>query len=310
MIDIHADDYALTLRTSEEMLALMKEGVLDSISIIPNTGSFDKCIDLLISEIPNLPFLPAMSVHLNIVEGISLSSGDGSLIDSTWKSLFLCSVNPFCYGNTKKALKSEINAQIRTGWDAIQKCMAKAKERGIACDQKKIRIDSHQHSHMIPIVWSAIMEVINENGYEVEYIRNSKEPLAVFLGETSLIGSYRPVNMVKNRILHSFSGSPDRFDRKAGRKPMYLWGLIMSGKMDADRIEKLLPAVLNKAEKQGRDLEILFHPGRMTEDELCPEIPKTSADDFYLSPNRDIEKEGARMCRKLVGPHIPSGDIK
>ncbi len=159
MIDIHADDYALTLRTSEEMLALMKEGVLDTISVIPNTRCFDECTDLLIREIPNLPFLPAMSVHLNVVEGLSLSYGDGSLIDSTWKSLFLCSVNPFRYGSTKKALKTEINAQIRTGWDAIQKCIAKAKECGITCDQKKIRIDSHQHSHMIPVVWSALMEV-------------------------------------------------------------------------------------------------------------------------------------------------------
>jgi predicted glycoside hydrolase/deacetylase ChbG (UPF0249 family) len=38
MIDIHADDYALTQNTSSEMLECMLKGRLDSISIVPNTG--------------------------------------------------------------------------------------------------------------------------------------------------------------------------------------------------------------------------------------------------------------------------------
>ena len=48
-----------------------------------------------------------------------------------------------------------------------------------------------------------------------------------------------------------------------------------------------------KATKDGRNLEILFHPGRMTADEICGEIPRHSADDFYLSSDRDVEKAGA-----------------
>ena len=81
---------------------------------------------------------------------------------------------------------------------------------------------------------------------------------------------------------------------------MYLWGLVMSGKMDADRIKKLYPYVSAFAKSKGRDLEILFHPGRMDKDELTEGIPMASAESFYLSVNRDIEKSGARLCRQLV----------
>ena len=38
--DIHADDYALTLNTSKDMLACMQAGRLDSISIVPNMSCF------------------------------------------------------------------------------------------------------------------------------------------------------------------------------------------------------------------------------------------------------------------------------
>ncbi len=81
---------------------------------------------------------------------------------------------------------------------------------------------------------------------------------------------------------------------------MYLWGLMMSGRMDAKRIAKLFPSVKKYAAGDKRNLEILFHPGRMGEHELTDEIPKISAEMFYLSTNRDMEKAGARKCRALT----------
>ena len=67
--DIHADDYALTPNTSRDMLTCMKEGWLDSISVVPNMSCFEECMNMLYKEIPDLPFLPVMSVHLDFVEG-------------------------------------------------------------------------------------------------------------------------------------------------------------------------------------------------------------------------------------------------
>lgn len=299
MTHIHADDYALTVKTSKDMIELMKEGVLDGISIVPNMSCFNECISLLMSVIPELPFLPAMSVHLDLVEGLSLSDNDGSVIGSTWKSLFFSSFNVFSRRTQKEKLKNEIDEQIKRGWDSICSCMKTARDNGIPCLQEKLRIDSHQHTHMIPIVWSALTECLRENGYETEYIRNSKEPLRPFLRIHSLWKSYSMINLVKNRILWVLSARPDIYDKKEGRAPMYLWGLMMSGRMDAKRVKKLYSGMVIYAQKDGRDLEILFHPGRMGEHETTPQIPITSAESFYLSTNRDTEKAGARKCRMI-----------
>ena len=143
------------------------------------------------------------------------------------------------------------------------------------------------------------MDCINRDGIEVEYIRNSKEPLGPFISMRALWKSYRPVNLIKNRLLWLLSAKCDRYDKKTGHKPMYLWGLIMSGRMDVKRIRKLFPHLKNKAEADGRRLEILFHPGRMKESEMWEGIPESSAYDFYLSVNRDLEKEGARRVKDI-----------
>ena len=71
--DIHADDYALTVNTSKDMLECMRAGRLDSISIVPNMSCFEACMELFYAEIPKLPFLPLLSVHLDFVEGRSLA---------------------------------------------------------------------------------------------------------------------------------------------------------------------------------------------------------------------------------------------
>ena len=302
LIDIHADDYALTVHTSEDMLALMKDGILDSISIVPNNSCYSDCMDMLKSCIPTLPFLPKLSVHLNLVEGKRLSSNDGSLISSTWKHLFTDSYDPFQKRMAKERIKAEISAQIQKAQEDINDCIQLAKEHNIPCSQTGLRIDSHQHTHMIPVVWDALTEYLYEAGHDVEYIRNSKEPLWPFLSTPALWSTYRPVNIIKNRLLSLFSKKADRYDRLNGHKQMYLWGLVMSGKMDRSRIAELFPLLAKKAEGDGRVLEILFHPGRMREDEMNSEIPVDAAGSFYLSPNRDIEKNGAIFCRGLNIP--------
>ena len=79
--------------------------------------------------------------------------------------------------------------------------------------------------------------------------------------------------------------------RRAGFKPMYLWGLVMSGNMDRQRVEKLFPAMKGAAEKKGRTLEILFHPGQVQKEEITAEFSQKEAIEFHLSHGRQVEKE-------------------
>ena len=298
--DIHADDYALTVNTSKDMLECMRAGKLDSISIVPNMRCFEACMALFYKEIPKLPFLPLMSVHLDFVEGRSLA-GKGAVPDLVregsdlmglgWGGLFMASYLPGKRKRVKAQLKKEIKAQIAKAQSVIQKCMEIAARSGVSCAQEGLRIDSHQHAHMIPVVWEAVLEVVEEEGYQLEYIRNSKEVLGIFLTDMSLYKTYRPVNFVKNRLLFFYSHKADRYCKMHGLEQMYLWGLVMSGRMDRARIEKLYPKMKRKAERDGRRLEILFHPGITMPGEVTPEIAKEAAEDFYLRGDRHLEKE-------------------
>lgn len=298
--DIHADDYALTLNTSKDMLECMRAGKLDSISIVPNMSCFEECMALLYTEIPGLPFLPLLSVHLDFVEGRSLAGQaaapdlvkDGSdLMGLGWGGLFLASYLPGKRERIKVQLKREIRAQLARVQQAVRKCQEIAERAGIPCAQNGLRIDSHQHAHMIPVVWEAILETVSEEGYTLEYIRNSKEVLGVFLTDVSLYKTYRPINFVKNRLLAIYSHKVDRFYKEQGMTQMYLWGLVMSGRMDRERIERLYPKMQKKAEKAQRTLEILFHPGITLPEEVTPEIDKDAVEDFYLLKDRHVEKE-------------------
>ncbi len=299
-LDIHADDYALTPHTSQDMLACIKAGKLDSISIVPNMSCFRECMELLKEAIPTLPFLPVMSVHLDFVEGKCLAGAkevpllakeENGLIGLSWGSLWILSYFPGKRAKAKRQLKKEIKAQIAVVQKEIDACMETAKQNQIPCAQKGLRIDSHQHAHMIPIVWEALLEVIEEEKYEVEYIRNSKEMFGAFVSETSLWKTYRPINFVKNRLLAIYSHRADRYAKEHQMESMYLWGLIMSGHMDYARIDKLFGKVAKKAKKDGRVLEILFHPGITLPEEVTEELGKDAAEDFYLLPDRHIEKE-------------------
>ena len=307
--DIHADDYALTVNTSKDILSCMEKGQLDSISVTPNMSCFKECMELLYQAIPTLPFLPKMSAHLNFVEGrskagaksVPILTGKGSdLMALSWGGLFMLSYLPWKRGTAKKQLKKEIKAQIEAVQAAVGHAMEIAGQHGISCGQKIIRIDSHQHTHMIPVVWDALTEVIEEEHYEVEYIRNSKEMLGAFVSETSLWKTYRPINFIKNILLSFYSHKADLYAKAHGMKQMYMWGLVMSGHMDHDRISKLYPKIAAKAKKDNRVLEIVFHPGQVLSEEMSEELDGRAVKEFYLRQDRHMEMDALSKTSQFL----------
>ena len=197
----------------------------------------------------------------------------------SWEKLFFVSFLP-SRNRFKKQLKKEIELQIKAVAGAFSEL-----------NLQELRIDSHQHTHMIPVVAEALFEVLEEQGWKASYIRDAKEPFFVFLQKTSLYKTYRPVNFVKNILLNYCSTLLQKRFRNAGMKPMYLWGLIMSGHMDEERIRQLLPNMEKKAEHNGRMLEILFHPGQVLREEISDEFSQEDAIAFHVSPDRSVEKQ-------------------
>lgn len=295
MIDIHADDYGYSINTSRDILECMKGGRLTSISIMGNMLAFEESMTLLYDTIPSLPFLPLMSVHLNIPEGLFEEDG----LPLSWERLFLYSYSPK-RSAVKKAIKKELRLQIERTQKAIEKCFEIAERSGVKFSQHGIRLDSHIHTHLVPVVWEALTELIEEEEYDIEYIRNPKEPILPFMKYPALWTSYGLLNFIKNRILMFYSHKVDDYCEEHNLGKMYMWGLMMSGHMDLDRIRKLYPDMVRICEKNNRKLEILFHPGRCSYEDFGEDMGKKYFDSFNVSENRNIENETVRSIDTII----------
>lgn len=285
LADIHADDYAISTHASKDILECIKKGKLNSISIVPNMSCFQECMRMLMEQWDTYEAKPLISVHLNVMEGHCCSNPEDvpDLVDQkgffkvSWGGLIKASYSKREFIKIKKQLKQEIKQQI----DVVQAAIP---------SECSLRLDSHQHTHMIPIVWKALMEVIDEVHYDVEFIRVAKEPLSPFMKQISLFPSYSIINIVKNVILNWYAIRANKDLRLRNIESMLLWGLIMSGHMDADRIIRLYEPMLKYCKRKGKNLEILFHPGTALKEELGEEYVKEGFVQFHLSKGREIER--------------------
>lgn len=293
-IDIHADDYAYSLNTSKDIIDCIKQGKLDSFSIICNMGCFKECMDLLKKEIPSFAYLPKMSIHICLPEG----SGVNDLLPISWFKLFVSSYNPF--KSIKKELKQEIKHQIDITQKEIDECIKIAKDNGIPVSQSHIRLDSHIHTHLLPVVWDSMIEVIEEEKYEVEYIRNPKEPITPFFRHMDVIKTYSLINIIKNRILMMYSKKVDNYFQSHKIDKMYMCGLMLSGHMDYDRLSIILPDLIKYCQKKDRKLVVLFHPGKALKSEYVKLMDENYFKDSNSSDNRHIEKDAVIRLDTII----------
>ncbi len=291
-IEIHVDDYAISPHSSEDILSCLRAGRLDGISVLTNMSCFEAYAAKLRAEYDSFPKKPTLTVHLNFMEGHCAADPDKvpHLVDRngyfniSWGTLFKWNYTPKLFLPLKKELKEEIAAQTERFLEAFGRDVP-------------LRFDGHQHTQMIPVVYWALLEVIVERHYPTEYIRVTKEPVLPFLKEAGLWKTWRPVNWVKNMILNILSPEMEKTVARnhpswqKENEPMFLWGVVMSGRMDEKRVKRLLPAMKERAEKRGRRLEILFHPGTVLPQELGEEFCNHGANEFHVSEGRHVEYE-------------------
>ncbi len=309
-IDYHGDDYGVSVNNAVRMMELIEGEKLDSISIIPNMTAFDESMDLLNDRWDSLKVKPLVSVHLDIVDGFSLAGLTDPLFTceyndegmsrrvfhTSWGKLLLASYIPVRRRRIREDLTREFVLQIKRVRDRLSAGAndQKAADTSDVTDSRRvgIRLDSHMHTHMIPVVFDAMMEAVDELGLtdEIAFVRVSREPISPF---RKIRGTYPRVNMVKNILLNLLSYRAERKLDKRGISYGLLWGLIMSGRMDKERVELLMQDMKDYAVRKDKVLEVLCHPGIALREEGYAEY---GADDrlFLYSDDRDVEYEAAK----------------
>ncbi len=271
-----ADDFGLTEKSCARIEEGLKKGCLNKISVLSNAPVSD------IKEKTDDLFGARLCIHLNFVEGhcvgqkeqLSLLTDKNGNFKYSFVGLLKLSI--FKRKEFVRQIKYETAAQIE-------------KMRSVFVQNAPIFLDSHQHTHMIPAAFSALCEALDEQEISADYIRIPCEPITPFLKTPSLYLRYLSKNLIKQMLLNFFGCINRKKFKKNGAKTAAFFGIMFSGNMEQKVVKKLLPQYVEYAKKRGCDIEVLFHPGFVKDDEQN-EIPgNIKFKDFYLSAGRENE---------------------
>lgn len=287
----HADDYAISVQQAERILSCRYDGVLNSLSIFPQSTVLEACVDMLRPYLPQL----SVSVHLNLAEGKSCAAPESVplLVDERgFLSLDFGTVLKKSLGKDKAAFQQQVKIELAAQIDRIS---------ALFPEKTPLRLDGHQHIHIIPLVFSTLLEIIAEKQLSVDYLRIPTEPFLCYLRHPSVLFACPPINLVKVAVLDLFY----RIDRKAfqrsGIKTAVFFGVALSGAINENRMETLLPSLIKTAQRRHMDLEVLMHPGGVDTRSECPDPEKKGFCEFYLSPCRKTENAVFHSLKDRVG---------
>ena len=184
----------------------------------------------------------------------------------------------------KEQFKIEIAAQLATGSKLL--------------GTKTLSIDSHQHYHMIPVVYEALMEVVAENDYEIDYLRVPVDPATPIWTTPGLLFKMPPVNFIKWSLLKFLSTRSNSMKKRhfssissMHQAPIF-FGMPFTCQMQKGLVDdRLFKKYLKIAQKSDLDLELMFHPGTVYSSSDLLDSSQLDLVEFYSSQNRQAEKD-------------------
>ena len=277
MVYFCADDYGISKDCNNRIEECLDNGVLNKTSVLPN------------GELADFKTRPIyrnakIALHINLVEGFPLSDPkDIDLLVSktgTFKYSFIGLFFLSLFGKRRK-LEKQLYHEIKKQVAFFKELMG----------ESTVSIDSHQHTHMIPLVFKTLMRVIEDEQLQVECLRYPAEPVSPYILTPSLYLSYSLSGLIKQWLLKFLSLFNRKKLKKSKIKTTYFIGVLFSGSVTEEKINKILPRYLNLAKKHGKAVEIGIHPGYLNEGEEVMDGCRTGFKKFYLSPWRKKEYE-------------------
>ncbi len=291
----HADDYGITVEQARSILALSDacggRGALQSASAFANSPAFEDAAALA------RPFVDAgalrIGVHLNLVEGPCVDDAADVPLLVDERGMFrhdfvgLLRLSHSAHGDElRRQARRELAAQI---------------DRFLAAfpdERSRLCADSHQHPHAIPAVFDAVLDAVRDCGCELSQLRMPVEAIGPHMRHGD-VGRLLSLNLAKDALLRWLSRANWRKVPAGCATPAFC-GVVLSGSMES-LDEATLQALAAQAAREGRDLEVLFHPVSVPM-KACLDPSNLPFARACASPGRDAE---ARWLRERSGKPTP-----
>ena len=195
----HADDFGVTRQQSEKILDCFRNGALNSVSVLPNTMALKESLKILDETDPDGNRIRRV-LHLNFVEGRPLAGAENVPLLVDKSGYFDKSFIQFFRWNYIKrgAARQELIRQLKL------EIAAQLRAVTVEHDYRITAVDSHQHYHMIPVIFDSLMEVLSDKEFErldIQQIRIPVDPIAPLGKDMHLFLGVPKINLVKWCIL-------------------------------------------------------------------------------------------------------------
>lgn len=227
-IVFNADDFGASERTNAAILRAHTEGVLTSTSLMVNEAAASEATAAA-KETPSL----ALGLHVVLSNGLASRPSAVAPRGSFAQDPAMAGFRYFFSREPRRASEAEVEAQF-----------ARFAAMGLACSH----VDGHQHLHMHPVVWDAVIRQCEAHG--VRNIRIPHEEWAPFSSEGLMRRriEWAFFRALRRRCLRTLAGRGfTTMDR--------VYGHLESGRMSRAYLLDLLPRL------GGQTNEVYFHPG-------------------------------------------------
>lgn len=281
---ISADDYGLSRGITDNILDAFDHGAVTSVSMIANGHAFDYAM----AEYKKRKGL-RIAVHLNLIEGKSLSPARDipklSHPDGMLRCTFQGLVFAYWRGNAKE--RHELKCQIQQEFSAqIEKVAASLGKNQGFC------LDSHQHTHLIPFVFDALLEL--HERFHFSYIRIPEEPFFLAYDGIKSLKNYFGSGIIKHGLLNFLSRYPrQRLQEMKIEFCQRFLGVLFTGNMRPPIVRAALKSLEQKC-LENKIVEIVMHPGGAMEGEEALWKNKIGLREYYYSPWRRLEREALK----------------
>ena len=272
---LNADDFGISKASNKAVLESYNNGILKSVSLIPNGEAFEEAINEVIPQCPEL----GVGIHLNITDGLSICEDIESLTNSElkfnnnfWKILFKA------YNPNEKDFLAQVEREFRR---QIEKVMSKT---------KVTHLDSHQHVHAIPPIFDLVCRLAKE--YEIKQVRTHYEKFYFVPDIYKYLNFNYLKNIFKTTLLSLFTVfNEEKINKYELKTNDYIVGITYGALMDALVVSYGAMSVKYKKVT----VETIIHPRRYEEGTVDKYF-----NEFLLIKNKKLKEKLEKLGYQIT----------